>query len=72
MSELSSGAPHAVVGVGMHLANLAAGALALAGWVGVLPPIAAGFGIVLYVIQIWESHTVRALTGRLDRRDAPR
>lgn len=69
MSELSPGAPHAVVGVGLHLANVAAGAVALAGWAGVLPPIAAGFGIVLYGIQIWESETVRGLVGRLLRRE---
>jgi protein-S-isoprenylcysteine O-methyltransferase Ste14 len=48
----------------LHLANAVAAGLALSAWAGLIPPIAAAFAIVLYAIQIWESDTVRRLTGR--------
>jgi hypothetical protein len=66
VSDLGSGHPHtALIVVGLHLANVAVGAIALTAWIGVLPPIAAVFGIVLYGIQILESDTVRTLFKRL-------
>lgn len=38
-------------------------------WFQVIPSIAALLAVVWYVILIWESRTVRKLTGREDDRD---
>lgn len=55
-----------------HIADVAAGIVAVGTVAQILPSLAALFTILWLAIRIWESDTVRGLFGRppLDRRDA--
>ncbi len=44
-----------------------AGATVIVTWLDYLPDIAAALSIVWFLIRIWESETVKRLTGRMPR-----
>lgn len=48
-----------------HTADAVAVGVAGATWIDWLPDIAAGLSIVWLLIRIWESETVKRLTGRM-------
>ena len=47
-----------------HAVDAVAGATVVVTWLEFLPDIAAGLSIVWFLIRIWESETVKRLTGR--------
>ena len=50
-----------------HSLDAAAGATVIVTWLDYLPDIAAALSIVWFLIRIWESETVKRLTGRMPR-----
>lgn len=50
----------------MHVMDVAAITIIVGAWAQILPGIAAAFAALWYMVQIWESKTVRKWTNRLE------